>query len=101
MVKSSSVPQFESINASVLSLLYGPTLTSIHDYWENHSFEYAAVAASVISVMSDSAFANHGLRLLCRWDSLSRVLAWLPCPPPGYLLDPVIKPESPALQADS
>ena len=25
---------------SVLSLLYGPTLTSIHDYWKNHSFDY-------------------------------------------------------------
>ena len=23
---------------SMLSLLYGPTLTSIHDYWKNHSF---------------------------------------------------------------
>ena len=23
-----------------LSLLYGPTLTSIHDYWKNHSFDY-------------------------------------------------------------
>ena len=23
----------------VLSLLYGPTLTSIHSYWENHSFD--------------------------------------------------------------
>ena len=21
-------------------LLYGPTLTSIHDYWKNHSFDY-------------------------------------------------------------
>ena len=29
-----------SINSSVLSHLYGPTLTSIHDYWKNHSFEY-------------------------------------------------------------
>ena len=28
-----------SINTSVLSLLYGPTLTSIHDYWKNHSFD--------------------------------------------------------------
>ena len=27
-------PQFESINSSVLRLLYGPTLTSIHDYWK-------------------------------------------------------------------
>ena len=33
-------PQFKSINSSVLSLLYGPTLTSIYDYWKNHSFEY-------------------------------------------------------------
>ena len=23
-----------------LSLLYGPTLTSTHDYWKNHSFDY-------------------------------------------------------------
>ena len=27
------------INSSVLSLLYGLTLTSIHDYWKNHSFD--------------------------------------------------------------
>ena len=26
--------------SSVLSLLYGPTLTSIHDYWKNHRFDY-------------------------------------------------------------
>ena len=24
----------------VLSLLYGPTLTSVYDYWKNHSFDY-------------------------------------------------------------
>ena len=28
-----------SINSSALSFLYGPTLTSIHDYWKKHSFE--------------------------------------------------------------
>ena len=32
--------QFESINSSVLSFLYGPALTSLHDHWKNHSFEY-------------------------------------------------------------
>ena len=32
-------PQFKSINSSVLSLLYGPTLTSAHDSWKNHSFD--------------------------------------------------------------
>ena len=38
--ESSPVPQFESINCSALSLLYGPTLTSVHDYWKYHSFNY-------------------------------------------------------------
>ena len=33
--ESSPEPQFESINSSVLSLLCGPTLTSIHDYWKS------------------------------------------------------------------
>ena len=28
-----------SINSSLLSFLYSPTLTSIHDYWKNHSFD--------------------------------------------------------------
>ena len=36
---TSPAPQFKSINSSILSLPYSPTLTSIHDYWENHSFE--------------------------------------------------------------
>ena len=37
--ESSLTPQFKSINSLVLSFLYGPTLTSIHDYWKNHSFD--------------------------------------------------------------
>ena len=32
-------PQFKSINSSALSFLYGPILTSIHDYWKNHGFD--------------------------------------------------------------
>ena len=31
--------RFKSINSSVLCFLYSPTLTSIHDYWKNHSFD--------------------------------------------------------------
>ena len=31
-LESSPTPQFKSINSSVLSFLYSPTLTSIHDY---------------------------------------------------------------------
>ena len=37
--ESSPTPQFKSINSSVLSLLHSPTLTSIHDHWENHSLD--------------------------------------------------------------
>ena len=37
--ESSPAPQFKSVNSLVLSLLYGPTLISIHDYWENCSFD--------------------------------------------------------------
>ena len=36
--ESSPAPQFKSISSLVLSFLYSPTLTSIHDYWKNHSF---------------------------------------------------------------
>ena len=37
--ESSSAPQFKSINSSVLSFLYRPILTSIHDHWKNHSID--------------------------------------------------------------
>ena len=38
-LKSSPARQFKSINSSVLSFLYSPTLTSIHHYWKNHSLD--------------------------------------------------------------
>ena len=41
--ESSSAPQFESINFSALSLLYCPVLTSVHDYWKQHSFDYTDI----------------------------------------------------------
>ena len=37
--ESSSTPQFKSINFLVLSFLYSPTLTSIHEHWKNHSLD--------------------------------------------------------------
>ena len=37
--ESSPTPQFKSINYLALSFLYSPALTSIHDYWKNHSFD--------------------------------------------------------------
>ena len=34
-----SLLQHHSAKASMLSFLYSPTLTSIHDYWKNHSLD--------------------------------------------------------------
>ena len=50
--ESSPTPQFKSINSLALSLLYGPTFTSIHDYWKNHSFDYTDLCWQ----SNDSAF---------------------------------------------
>ena len=36
----SLAPQFESITSLVFSFLYGPTLTSVPDYWKSNSFDY-------------------------------------------------------------
>ena len=38
-LKSLPKPQFQNINFSGHSLLYGSTLTFKHDYWKNHSFD--------------------------------------------------------------
>ena len=37
--ESSTTPQFKNINSSMLSHLYSPTLTFMHDYWKNHSLD--------------------------------------------------------------
>ena len=37
--ESSPTPQFKSVNSLALSFVYSPTLTLIHDYWKNHSFD--------------------------------------------------------------
>ena len=38
--ESSPAPQFKGISSSVFSLIYGPTLTSIHDYWKKSEKKY-------------------------------------------------------------
>ena len=38
--ESPPAPQFKSINSSVFNFLYDITLTSMDDYWKNHSFDY-------------------------------------------------------------
>ena len=47
--ESSPSPQFKSINSSVLSFLYSPTLTSIHDHWKSHSLTRQTFLSKVMS----------------------------------------------------
>ena len=42
---SSATPQFKNINSSVLSHLYGPTLTSVYYYQKNHNWLYGPLLA--------------------------------------------------------
>ena len=43
--------KFKSINSSVLSFLYSPTLTSIHDCWKDHRFDRQIFVGQVISLL--------------------------------------------------
>ena len=38
--QESSLAQYKIIYSSVLGILYGPTLTFMHYYWEKHGFDY-------------------------------------------------------------
>ena len=72
--ESSPAPQFKSINSLALSLLYDPTLTSIHNYWEkNHSFDYMDICHKVMSLLFNmlsrfvKAFLPRSKCLLISW----------------------------------
>ena len=53
--ESSPTPQFKSINSSALSFLHSPTLTSIHDYWKNHSLDFDLCWQSNVSAFEYAA----------------------------------------------
>ena len=59
--ESSPTPQFKSINSSVLSFLYSPTLISIHVYWKNMSLLFNMLSRLVIT------FLLRSKRLLISW----------------------------------
>ena len=49
--ETSPTLQFKNLNSLALSFLYSPTLTSIHDYWKNHRFDYMDLYwQSIVSV---------------------------------------------------
>ena len=79
--ESSPEPQFKSMNSSVLSLFYGPTLISIHDYGKNHSLTIQTFDSKVMSLLFNtlSSFAIDFLPrskclLISRLQSLSTVI---------------------------
>ena len=45
-----------TINSSVLSLLYAPALTSVHDYWKNHSLTLLNFVGKVMSLLFNTLF---------------------------------------------
>ena len=49
--ESSPTPQLKSIGSSVLSFLYSPTVTSIHDHWKNHSLSRQTFVGKVMSLL--------------------------------------------------
>ena len=49
--ESSPTPHFKNINSLVLSFLYSPTLTSIHDYWKNYSIDKMDFVGKVMSLL--------------------------------------------------
>ena len=56
----------ESIDSSVLSIVYGTTVTSIHDHWKKLGFDY-------MDLCQQSDFAGCFLNMLSRF-----VMAFLP-----------------------
>ena len=49
--ESSPIPQFKSINSLTLRFLYSPTLTSIRDYWKNHTLTRWTFVGKVMSLL--------------------------------------------------
>ena len=49
--ESSPTPYFKSINSSVLSFLYSPTLISIHDYWKTVALTRQTFVRKVMSLI--------------------------------------------------
>ena len=70
---TSQIPQFKSINSLTLIFLYSPTLTSIHDYWKNHSLTRWTFVGKVMSLLFNMlsrlviTFLPSSKRLLISW----------------------------------
>ena len=86
--ESSPTPQFKCINTLALSFLYSPTLTSIHDYWKNHTLTRWTFVSKVMSLLY-----NMLSRLVIAFLPRSRhlLISWLQSPSAVVLKPPKIK----------
>ena len=78
-----SLLQHHSSKASIssaLSLLYGPTLTPIHDYWKNYSFDYTDLCCQ--SSLLFNMVSRFVLAFLPRSKCL--LISWLQPPSAGW-----------------
>ena len=76
-------PQFKNYGSSVLSLLYGPALTSAHDYQKNHGLDQMGASLVAQLVKNLPAMWETWVRSLGREDPLekgkaihSSILTW-------------------------
>ena len=58
----SRAPQFKSINSLALHLHYGQPLTSLHDCWESHSFDYTDLSQQTCSVQFSCSVVSDSLQ---------------------------------------
>ena len=66
----------QNINSSVFCLLCSPALTSVHDYWKNHSFHYADLCQQ-----SDVCFLTRSRFIIAFLPRSNRFLiSWLQSP---------------------
>ena len=75
--ESFPAPQFKSIGSSTLGLLYGPTLTSVHDYWKNHSFDHMGFVSKGMSLLFN-ALSTSVIAFLIKNKCL--LISWLQSP---------------------
>ena len=67
----------QSINSSALSFLYGPNLTSIHDYWKTRAFNRWTFVGKVWSLLFDMLFR---FVRVCLSRNKCLLISWLQSP---------------------
>ena len=89
--ESSPTSQFKSINSLALSFLYGPTFTSIHDYWKNQTLTLWTFVGKVMPLLF-----NMLSRLVTGFLPRSKhlLISWLQLPSSVILEPPKIKSDT-------